>query len=149
MSEIQNLVGYAIQKIQEVKNVYQRFSRKTQWIGMSKMLHSMLDMEKEHEKVLLALHQRGNLGELFSAASGPCSLPGDFFQEIHFVDNMNFIDFLSMVILQQEEFAKLFTNLAACTGDGEIGHLFTSLSEDARKQRLWALDRYELEILTL
>ena len=146
--KILNLIDFCIQKIKLDLDIYNKFSKSIQWIGMSKMLNSMIDIQKEHQKKLIQLRQSGNLEKLFNT-NQPIEKEDIFFQKVNFLEGMDYIDFLSMVILEQEEYIKFYEYLKSLTVIDDVIHIFRTLADDARKQRLWALDRYELEILTL
>ena len=147
--KILNLIDFTIHRLGQVIEIYTKLSKQVQWIGMSKMLYSMLDLQKEQAKQLIKLRQQGNLETVFDQLDNLQPDTAVFFNDVSFLEDMNFIDFLSMVILQQEEFIKLYAYLGSLSSNQEVLHLFNSCAEDARKQRLWVLDRYELEILTL
>jgi len=146
---ILNLIDFSIQRIKVDLDIYTRFSKSIQWIGMSKMLNSMIDLQKEHQKELIQLRQSGNLESIFLNDSQIEKKEKDFFQNVNFLEGMDYIDFLSMVILEQEEYIRLYEYLMSLSMCSDVIHIFKYLSDDAKKQRLWALDRYELEILTL
>lgn len=149
VDKIQLLLDHSIRMIRISTVVFAKYSKVIEWIGMSRLLQSIIDIEKEHEKKLLRIYQSGKIEELFDLIPEIPFSAGDFFKNVEYTDKMDYSDFLSMVILQLNESCRLYGYFTSISRGDTLRHFFNTLSAESKKQKMWVLDRYELEILTM
>ncbi|MBN1413380.1 MAG: hypothetical protein JW969_21235 [Spirochaetales bacterium] len=144
---IYELIEFAFKKIEEALDTDKKMAGSTTNYGLKKLLLSMIDQREEHKKQLSRLTKMGNLANFFNYSEEGKKGPADFYTDIIFYDSMEYLDFLTLLIKREEEAARLYAYLKNITNVADLKLLFQQLSDEQKKQRVWALDRYELEIL--
>ncbi len=154
MSSINNLnsmgsiLDFAIAKEIEAWNIYLSYADRTEKRGLRKLLLSMADQEKEHEKRLNELKEGRSPDLVFSETAKPDIKISDYTVDAGFPCDMSYQDFLLLVIKREEKSYQLYKWLRSKADNEEIRLIFKQLSDEEKKHKAWAQDRYDLEILT-
>lgn len=102
---------------------------------------------KGHIKRLTDLSSRANLDTLFSPEKA-AHLPDSFPEvEYAFDANMEYKDFLQMILRREEAVAERYEALQAVATDQDLQILLKRMAEDCQKHVWLARDRYDLESL--
>ncbi len=145
--DITQVIDFAIKREQEAQELYLTYSKSTNRAGFIQLLISMVEMEKEHEKKLLGLKEEGRLNEIYSSGSIQDLKISDYLVEVDFSPDMEYGDFLILVIKKERGSEKLYRHLESLTTDQEVKQIFQIMAEEEKKHKIWAQDRYDLEIL--
>jgi len=154
MSSVNNLdnmgsiLDFAIAKEVEAQNIYLSYADRTEKRGLRKLLLSMADQEKEHEKRLNELKEGGSPDLVFSETVKTDIRISDYTVDVEFSRDMSYQDFLLLVIKREEKSYQLYKWLLRKADNEEIQLIFRQLSVEEKKHKAWAQDRYDLEILT-
>jgi rubrerythrin len=144
---IYDFIEFTCQKIGDALETDRKMGKSTSNYGLKKLLLSMIDLREEHKKQVIKLGKMGNLCDFFNYGGESRRGKETFFLEISFFDAMEYLDFLTMTIKREDEFSRLYTYLKSIARIPDVKILFQQLADEEKKQRVWALDRYELEIL--
>lgn len=144
---VKQLIDFAINREREAQEIYLAFLGNTRRSGFRQLLISMVEMEKEHEKKLLKLKEGAQLEQIFSIEKEEDLKLNAFLVDVPFSTDMDYGDFLILVIKKEQASVELYEHLGTLADNHEIMHLFRVLSEEERKHKTWAQDRYDLEIL--
>jgi rubrerythrin len=145
---INALIDFAIQREKEAQKMYQTYSNVTDNPSLKKLLISMMDQEKAHERKLLKLKSGANLEQLFPGKQVEDIKIADYLVDVEFSPQMDYQDFLILVMKKEDKSVQLYHMLAEKTVNVDIKQIFLSLMEEEKKHKAWAQDRYDLEILT-
>lgn len=145
---INALIDFAIQREKEAQKMYQTYSNVTNNHSLKKLLVSMVDQEKAHERKLLKLKAGANLEQLFPSKQVEDILIADYLVDVKFSADMDYQDFLILVMKKEDKSVQLYGMLSEKTVNVDIKQIFRSLMEEEKKHKSWAQDRYDLEILT-
>ena len=145
--DITQVIDFAIEREREAQELYLAYTKNTQRAGFIQLLISMVEMEKEHEKKLLSLKKGGRLNNIFPSDSIQDLKISDYLVDIDFSPDMEYGDFLILVIKKESGSEKLYRYLESLTIDQEVKQIFQVLAEEEKKHKIWAQDRYDLEIL--
>lgn len=144
---ILELIEYATDVEKQDQEYYTRYIKTTERPGLKKLLSSLISQEKEHEKQLLEVQQDPIIGEVFSDA--PADIDVAQFQTEHqFSEKMDYNDLLNLIIEREQKAADLYSFIASSTNYDEIRYFFENLAAEERKHKSWAVNRYELEMLS-
>jgi rubrerythrin len=149
---IAEAIGFAIRREQEAQEIYLHYARSTDRTGFRQLLLSMVDMEKEHERKLSELVGKAALDQAFRPESflpesaGPIRL-SDYLVDVPFSADMEYGDFLLLVIKKEERAEKLYQKLLSMAADEPTRRLFSWLADEERRHKAWAQDRYDQDIL--
>jgi rubrerythrin len=146
-NDIKKVIDFALERERESQEIYLDYARKTQRMGFRQLLLSMADMEKEHENKLKELKEGKGQSALFDGTQSVEARLTDFMVEEEFSLDMDYGDFLVLIIKREEKAEKLYEELKSIAVDTEVEELFSWLAEEERKHKAWAQDRYDLEIL--
>lgn len=146
-NKITEVIDFALERERESQDMYLDYARKTDRIGFRQLLLSMADMEKEHENKLKELKERKDQASLLSAAQSIKARLTDFMVPAEFSPDMDYEDFLVLIIKREEKAQKLYEELESLAANTEMKELFSWLAEEEKKHKAWAQDRYDLEIL--
>jgi len=146
-NDIKEIIDFALERERESQAVYLDYARKTQRMGFRQLLLSMVDMEKEHENKLQELKERKDQSALFSGSESVKARLTDFIAQEEFSQDMDYGNFLVLIIKREEMAEKLYEELKSLAADTEVKQIFSWLAEEERKHKAWAQDRYDLEIL--
>jgi rubrerythrin len=123
------------------------YAGRTERRGFSDLLLRMAEMEKAHELKLVALKQGQNAAALFSPPKGEDLGLAEMLVEVPFSADMDYGDFLVLIIQKEGEAEKLYRKLESMTNGPDVRSLFGLLADEERKHRDWAQERYDEEIL--
>lgn len=146
-NDIKEIIDFALEREKESQEIYLDYSRKTQRMGFRQLLLSMVDMEKEHEDKLQELKERKDQSALFRGSESVKARLTDFIAQEEFSPDMDYGDFLVLIIKREEKTEKLYEELESLAAGTEVKELFSWLADEERKHKAWAQDRYDLEIL--
>jgi rubrerythrin len=146
-SSFEEVLSFAVQREREARETYQSYAKASSYQGMRSLLISMAEQEREHERKLSELSAR-ECGESMFSGRKPQDLNLDAYTTtVAFTPGMNYQDFLLLVIQKENASLRLYEQLAAGAAEAEIRELFEGLSEEEKRHKAWAQDRYDLEIL--
>ena len=145
---IDSIIDFAIEKEIEAQNIYLTYAGRTSGKGLRKLLLTMVDQEKEHEKRLKELKESGDISHVLPDKKVIDIKIGDYAVDVEFSEDMSYQDFLLLVIKREEKSLQLYKWLEGKTSDSDAKYLFSRLAEEEKKHKAWAQDRYDLEILT-
>lgn len=146
-NDIKEIIDFALERERESQEIYLDYARKTQRMGFRQLLLSMVDMEKEHENKLKELKEGKGRSFLFDGTQSLKARFTDFMVQEEFSPDMDYGDFLVLIIKREEKALKLYEELESLVADTEVKELFSWLAEEEKKHKVWAQDRYDLEIL--
>jgi len=147
-NSIEAILDFAINKEIEAQEMYLSYAGKTERRGLRKLLMSMVDQEKEHEKRLEELKSGVALESVFPGIGKTDIKISDYTVDTDFSQDMDYQDFLLLVIKREEKSYKLYQWFTAKAVNDEAKLIFKQLAEEEKKHKAWAQDRYDLEILT-
>jgi len=146
-NDIEEVIDFALERERESQEVYLDYARKTQRMEFRKLLLFMVDMEKEHENKLKELKEGKDSSDLFRSSESVKARLTDFIAMEEFSPDMDYGDFLVLIVKREEKAEKLYEELESLAAHTEVKELFSWLAEEERKHKTWAQDRYDLEIL--
>ncbi len=148
LGNIDAVIDFAIDREIEAQNTYLSYASSALGRGLRKLLLSMVDQEKDHEKTLRELKASSDLEDFFSSDTPIDIRISDYTVDTDFREDMSYQDFLLLVIKKEEKSYQLYKWLESRASDSEMKYLFNRLAEEEKKHKKWAQDRYDLEILT-
>jgi rubrerythrin len=143
---IEQILDFAIDRERQAQEIYYAFARKTERKSFAKLLLTMADMEKEHERRLAELKGRRAWASAFGTPARESLALEEPFKVIAFSPDMNYGDFLVLVIRKEEEAEKLYLRLESLAAAAETRRLFRHLAGEERKHRDWAQERYDADV---
>ena len=146
-NDIKGVIDFALKRERESQEIYLDYARKTERTGFRQLLLSMVDMEKEHENKLKELKEGKGQSALFNGTQSVEIRLTNYIAQEEFSPDMDYGDFLVLIIKREEKAEKLYEELKSLAADTEVKELFSWLAEEERKHKAWAQDRYDLEIL--
>lgn len=144
---IAEIIDFAVTREQEARRTYLAFAQTTDRKGFRQLLLTMADMEGEHEKKLLELRRRGDASGLFRAPRGPDLRLSGQMTDVQFSPDMEYGDFLVLVMKKEAEAERLYTGLMGLAQDAGVRGLFEHLAQEEAAHRAWAQERYDEDIL--
>jgi rubrerythrin len=146
-ASIDETIDFAIGREQDARRAYLAFAQTTRRKGFRQLLLTMADMEAEHEKKLLELRRRGAAPGLFRAPRGSDLQLSGQMAEAQFSPDMEYGDFLVLVMKKEAEAEGLYTRLMGLADSAEVRALFGLLAQEEASHRAWAQERYDEDIL--
>jgi rubrerythrin len=147
LENIEEIIDFAIKREQEAQATYLSYAGQTGRRSFSELLVSMAEMEREHERKLTDLKQ----GKSTAAAFAPPRVAdlglADILVEVPFSPDMEYGDFLVLVIRKEREAEQLYRKLEGLTTSADVRNMFALLADEERKHRDWAQERYDEDIL--
>ena len=147
LENIEEIIDFAIQREREAQATYLSYAGRTTRRSFSELLLSMAEMEKEHERKLVDLKQGQRALASFTPPKGEDLGLAETLVEVPFSENMDYGDFLILVIRKEQEAEYLYRKLQGMTTSADVGKLFILLADEERKHRDWAQERYDEDIL--
>jgi len=144
---IEKIIDFAIQRERDAQASYLEYARATERRGFSELLLSMARMEKEHERKLLELKQGQGTTEQFTPPKGEDLGFSETLVDIPFSPDMDYGDFLVLVIRKEGEAEKLYRHLQNLALNADLSGMFQMLADEERKHKDWAQERYDEDIL--
>jgi len=144
---IEAIIDFAIERERVAQSTYYSYARQTERRSFSQLLLSMAEMEKEHERKLVALKQGANLAGLFTPPKAEDLGLTEMLVEVPFSPDMDYGDFLILVIRKEGEAEDLYRKLEGLTDSGEVKNMFRLFADEERKHKNWAQERYDQDIL--
>jgi rubrerythrin len=144
---IEEIIDFAIQRERDAQATYLSYAGQTERRGFSDLLLKMAEMEKAHELKLIALKQGQNTATLFTPPRGEDLGLAETLVDVPFSPNMDYGDFLVLVIQKEREAEQLYRNLERLTTSPDVRNMFALLADEERKHRDWAQERYDEDIL--
>jgi rubrerythrin len=143
---IGEIIDFAIDRERQAQEMYLSYARTSERKSFSRLLLTMAEMEKQHERRLSELTGRRSWASAFAA---PARVELGFeepLKEIAFSPDMDYGDFLVLVMRKEEEAEKLYLQLETLASASEARRLFRHLAGEERKHRDWARERYDADI---
>ena len=147
LDSIEAIIDFAIEREREAQSTYYSYAMETERRSFSQLLLSMAEMEKEHERKLVALKQGANLAALFTPPKAEDLGLTEMLVEVPFSPDMDYGDFLILVIRKEGEAEDLYRKLEGLTDSGDVKNMFRLLADEERKHKNWAQERYDQDIL--
>ena len=144
---IEEIIDFAIQREREAQASYLEYARATERRGFSELLLSMARMEKEHERRLLELKQGRSSEGLFTPPQTEDLGLTETLVDIPFSPDMDYGDFLILVIRKEGDAEKLYRRLQSLASNADLSGMFQVLADEERKHKDWAQERYDEDIL--
>jgi rubrerythrin len=148
LESIEEIIDFAIQRERDAQAMYLSYAGRTDRRGFSDLLLQMAEMEKSHELKLVALKQGQNTADLFAPPKGEDLGLSEILVEVPFSADMDYGDFLVLVIQKEREAEQLYRKLKGMANNPDVRSLFALLADEERKHRNWAQERYDEDILT-
>jgi rubrerythrin len=142
-----DIIDFAIGREREAQAIYASYAAHTRRTGFRQLLLSMEEMEKEHEAKLLEVRDTPDLEGAFSPSAVADMGLAEILVEVDYSPDMEYGDFLILVIKKESKAEKLYRNLESLARTESLKHTFHLLAEEESKHKIWAQDRYDLEIL--
>jgi rubrerythrin len=147
LENIEEIIDFAIKREREAQATYLSYAGKTGRRSFSELLLSMAEMEKEHERKLVELKQgRRGLDSFTPSEQADLGL-AEMLVEVPFSEDMEYGDFLILVIRKEQDAEQLYRKLGGMTSSAELKNMFALLADEERKHRDWAQERYDQDIL--
>ena len=143
---LNEILASAIDRERRAQEIYVTYARATDRQGFSQLLLAMADMEKEHERLLVELKGKRGWAPALAAAGAETFSVEETFKEIPFTPDMDYGDFLIMVVQKEAEAEKLYLRLEALAATAEARRLFRHLAGEEKKHRDWAQERYDRDV---
>jgi rubrerythrin len=147
LDSIEAIIDFAIEREREAQSTYYSYARETERRSFSQLLLSMAEMEREHERKLVALKQGAGMTELFTPPKTEDLGLAEMLIEVPFSPEMDYGDFLILVIRKEGEAEALYRRLGGLTENMDVKKMFRLLADEERKHKDWAQERYDQEIL--
>lgn len=144
----EELLELAVRREQEDQRVYGDYLKKTDAQGLRKLLLSLIDQENEHEKGISSILNEYDLSMVFDGDGISKFSADDYLPKSVFSADMNVNDFLNHVIDREETGVRFYSALAGLCGSDELRFTFNNFSFEEQKHKNWAVNRYELELLS-
>ena len=144
---IEEIIDFAIQREREAQASYLEYARATERRGFSELLLSMARMEKEHERRLLELKQGRSSEGLFTPPQTEDLGLTETLVDIPFSPDMDYGDFLILVIRKEGDAEKLYRRLQSLASNADLSGMFQLLADEERKHKDRAQERYDEDIL--
>lgn len=147
MDPVMILLRSAAKFEEESLNTYQIYAEITDHFGLKRLLSALEEDIKIHVKRLSSLLEDPRLPERFDPQK--VSLLPDSFAEVEYAfdANMEYRDFLRMILRREEAIAERYEALQSVASDVDLQLQFKRMSEDCQKHVWLAQDRYDLETL--
>jgi rubrerythrin len=140
----EEILDFAIARERQAQEMYMAYSRTTDRKSFAQLLATMADMEKEHARLLAELKgQRDGAPALAGAARFTVEEP---FKEMVFSPDMDYGDFLVLVIQKETEAERLYLRLEGRAATAEARRLFRHLAGEEKKHRDWAQEAYDRDV---
>lgn len=138
---------HLIRREREDQELYKAYLEKVDKPGMQQLLHSLLEQEHEHERMLEDIENSQSYEDIFADSNQvPIDL-GRYSIRKELSDGMNYNDILSHIIEREERAASLYAALSKLSSIEEVTVIFSNMGFEEQKHKNWAVDRYELEML--
>jgi rubrerythrin len=147
LEDIEEIIDFAIKREQEAQVTYLSYAGQTRRRSFSELLVSMAEMEREHERKLTDLKQGKSTAAAFTPPKVADLGLADILAEVPFSPDMEYGDFLVLVIRKEREAEQLYRRLEGLTTSADVRNMFALLADEERKHRDWAQERYDEDIL--
>jgi rubrerythrin len=147
LENIEEIIDFAIKREREAQAAYLSYAGQTGRRAFSELLLSMAEMEKEHERKLVELKEGRRGLASFTPPKGEDLGLSEMLVEVPFSENMDYGDFLILVIRKEREAEQLYRKLGGMTSSADLRNMFALLADEERKHRDWAQERYDQDIL--
>jgi rubrerythrin len=147
LDDFEDIIDFAIQREREAQATYLSYARETDRRSFSELLLSMAEMEKEHERKLLALKTGQRGPKSFTPPKGDDLGLADSLVAVSFSPTMDYGDFLILVIGKERQAEQLYRKLESHSTSSELRSTFHLLADEERKHKDWAQERYDEDIL--
>ncbi len=147
MESVFNLLQAILKLEEESLNTYGIYADITDHFGLKRLLQTLEENVKAHVKTLDALLNQAGLESLFDETKA--SLLPDLFPDIEYAfdANMEYGDFLRMIVRREEAVAARYEAVVEVAADDDLRITLRRMAEDCQKHVWLARDRYDLESL--
>ncbi len=147
LNTVEEIVAFAIERERQAQTLYRDYARRTDRQGFGQLLLSMAGMEQEHERKLREAQRGGRIASSFAPGPAEDLKLDQFLVDVPFSPDMEYGDFLILVIKKEGQAEALYRGLAAAAQVEDLRGLFSLLAGEEAKHKSWVQDRYDLEIL--
>jgi rubrerythrin len=141
---LEEILDFAIARERRAQEIYTTYARATDRKSFARLLATMAEMEKEHERRLSELKaQSAEKAVLDAAERFTVEEP---FKEMAFSPEMEYGDFLVLIIQKESEAERLYLRLEGRAASAEARQLFRHLAGEEKKHRDWAQEAYDRDV---
>ncbi len=144
----EELVESVIKKEQEQQKMFSSGLKNSANMGMKQLLSSILEQEKDHERRLGEALANADMDDLFHADGLARFSFVPYEPATSYKSDISTNDFLNLIIEYEEKTSKMYSDISELCTDDDTRFLFTSLAFEENKHKTWAVDRYELEMIS-
>ncbi|MBN1836790.1 MAG: ferritin family protein [Spirochaetales bacterium] len=145
---VEEILDFAIARERGAQQMYRSYAGSTDRKAFRQLLLSMAEMENEHERKLTTLRDAGGAESLFRPLVGGDQRLNEILVPVAFSPDMEYGDFLILIIQKEGEAEKLYSRLASLAREEGATDLFRVLAEEERNHKAWAQEQYDRDILT-
>ena len=142
------LIQTCVEIEKSFQGVYKKYLQGTTSPGLRKLLTSLIEQEHDHEVRLGEIARGHDLQELFIPDILKDFTFSRYSNTIESSPDLSVNDIMNLIIKSEEESARMYSDISEMCLDESIGFLFTTLAFEENKHKNWAVDRYELELLS-
>lgn len=139
INSVEDLLDFAIDREQEAHDFYVDLAERSQTSSMKQTFIQFAKEELGHKKKLEGI-KSGKRS--FADKQRVLDLKlSDYLVDVEVKDNMDYQEALILAMKREKAAYKLYSDLAAIAGSGELSDIFTSLAQEEANHKL----RFELE----
>jgi desulfoferrodoxin-like iron-binding protein len=141
---INEILDFAIEKEQEASQFYIVWAKKLPSPNLREMFEHFAQEELKHKEKLIWV-QKGNTFQPSPKQVTDLKIV-DYLVDIMPFPNMDYQEALIVAMKREKASFKLYNDLAAVAGAENLQALFTALSQEEAKHKLWLESEYEKDI---
>ena len=145
-SDVHNLLQTFVAFGTETREIYGRYLKGTTNTGLRHLLTIINQGLIDHEKELHQLMEEQDLDLVFDLDKD--LTPALFQQKSAYTDSINFNDVMHTIMQREKTAMDFLSKLSDSCRNKEISFLLTRLAYEEKKYHNWAVDQYELELLS-
>lgn len=145
LEKLQEIVEFAISKEEEAIDFYTGLAARAQSDAIANELRSIAAMEVGHKRQLQAMDVQ-RAASTVNRRAADMKL-ADYLIDIEPAPNMTWQDVLNIAMKRELSSMKLYADLAVLVGDARLKQLFTNLSAEESKHKLYFESIWDKEIL--
>ncbi len=145
-SDAHNLLKTFVAFETETRDIYHRYLKGTTNPGLRHLLTIINQGLCDHEKEIQQLIEEYDIDLVFDLDEE--LTPALFRQKSAYTDSSNFNDVMHTIMQREKTAMDFLSKLSSSCRNKEISFLLTRLACEEKKYHNWAVDQYELELLS-
>jgi len=145
LSNIENILKFAISKEEAAIAVYGKMSEKTKVPGLKNLMLELQEEEKNHKRLLEGI--TGPKLEAFEIKEVPDLKISDYLVKESPSEDMTFQDLLIFAAKKEQEAVELYSDLESRTDDEELKKMFRFLVQQEKTHKLKLEKEYDEHVL--